>query len=164
MELEKTGKVGRNRLALKVTSKERERVEELANSESRRERLLGEVALDWIRGETQANSAKRLGVVWQTIKAYRDAIKRDGIEAMGAGKPRTDLQTVASSLLAGDVNLDLDSIAQLCLGHLASLRADETADRSKAINDCIAMLYKCAEKKDSSGDKLGDALADAMKG
>jgi hypothetical protein len=130
---------------------------------SERQAMLGRVALQWSEGRPQRSCAAELGVDVKTLRRYRDLLQAQGIEALTAGKPRTDLQTVASSLLAGDVNLDLDSIAQLCLGHLASLRADETADRSKAINDCIAMLYKCAEKKDSSGDKLGDALADAMK-
>ena len=155
---------GNRRLALELSLKEKIRCQEMTEVGSERQKAIGMVALLWSEGVTQQESADRLSVNVKTLKRYRDIIKRDGIEAMTAGKPRTDLQTVASNLLSGDVGLDLDSIAQLCLGHLASLRADETADRSKAINDCIAMLYKCAEKKDSSGDKLGDALADAMKG
>ena len=152
------------RLALELTTKEKIRCQEMTEVGSERQKAIGAVALLWSEGVSQRESAERLEVNIKTLRRYRDIIQRDGIEAMTAGKPRTDLQTVASNLLSGDVGLDLDSIAQLCLGHLASLRADETADRSKAINDCIAMLYKCAEKKDKTGDKLGDALADAMKG
>ena len=80
---------------------------------------------------------------------------------MSEGKARTDLQTLSAKLLDSPDDLDVSTVATLALAHLAQLRDSDGS--GKLINECLALLFRCAEKKDKKADVLSEALAEAMR-
>ena len=152
-------------LALELRPVERERLESFAKEGTARQSMAANIILYWAVGWSRAKTARQLGVNEKTVKRYRDLFKETGLKMMTAGKSKTDLQTLAANLLNDPESLDVKGVAMLCAAHLSQLQPDNDVShqgQGKLINECLALLYRCAEKKDKGGDALSDAINKAM--
>ena len=153
------------KLGLELRLEEKLSLEDYAKQGTERQSMVANIVLLWSRGYSMAKTARELAINEKTVKRYRELYKSSGLAIMTAGKAKTDLQTMATNLLDNPESLDVKGVAMLCAAHLAQLQPDDSPNnqgQGKLINECLALLYRCAEKKDKASDMLSDAIMDAM--
>ena len=149
------------KFGVELRPEERKALSEFAKRGTDRQIMAANIILQWAEGWPRAKSARELSINEKTVLRYRNLYRQLGLSFMTAGKARSDLQTLSANLLDEPEGLDIGTVASLTLAHLSSLRDSDGS--GKLINECLALLFRCAEKKDKKADILSDALAEAMR-
>ena len=151
--------MGAKQAAIELRPNEREKLDFFVNEGGEEQAIKANIILYWSLGWPMARTARRLGVNEKTVKRVRELFKTLGLSMFIDGKAKgSDLQAMALKLMDSPDSLSIDKVALLTMAHLSQL----TEDDGKLTNECLTLLYKCAEKKDKHQDVLSDALAEAM--
>ena len=149
------------KLGIDIRPVEKEALLEYTQTGSRRQKLAANIILRWGDGMSQARTARELNCTPVTVKRYRDQFKTKGMAALTEGRGRSDLQSMANTLLDSPEALDNETLIRLTMAHISQIQSE---GQGKLINECLSILQRCIDKKEKKNniDSLGEALTEAM--
>ena len=156
-----------SKLGIDIRREEQERLQEYLKNGNKKQQIAAKVILDWGNGASMSSTSRDLSIHRNTVKLWREAFKAKGMACMSEGKGRSDLQTMATTLLDSPESLDNETLIRLTLAHVSQLQPDKSPanqGQGKLINECLSILQRCIDKKEKRNniDSLGEALTEAM--